>query len=147
LALVLFGDASGRPQIVALLQPATIVSPIAGRVSDITKTGTAVRQGGLIAKIEAAGQTKEVRSPLTGRVRSTNSQVGSQVPVGDELAIVDPGADQVWEALRALYLVGEPADLDAITPYQRQMPDMPDRISQQATLTSQAIRERAGHTK
>jgi hypothetical protein len=147
LALVRFGDASGRPQIVALLQPATIVSPIAGRVSDITKTGTAVRQGGLIAKIEAAGQTKEVRSPLTGRVRSTNSQVGSQVPVGDELAIVDPGADQVWEALRALYLVGEPADLDAITPYQRQMPDMPDRISQQATLTSQAIRERAGHTK
>src|SRR5205807_8563766 len=32
LSLVRFGDASGRPQIVALLQPATIASPIAARV-------------------------------------------------------------------------------------------------------------------
>ena len=147
LALVRFGDASGRPQIVALLQPATILAPVAGRVSDIAKSGTAVRQGGLIAKIESQGQVNEVRSPLTGRVRSTNYQIGGQVPAGDELAIVDPGADQVWEALRALYLIGTSADLDAITPYQRKMPDMPDRISQQAILTEQAIRNRAEHIK
>src|SRR5437879_12303594 len=41
LSLVRFGDASGRPQIVALLQPARIVTPFAGRVTDSDKPGTA----------------------------------------------------------------------------------------------------------
>ena len=33
---------------------------------------------------------------------------------------VDPAAEQVWEALRALYLVGLMEDLPAITPYERE---------------------------
>ncbi len=37
LSLVRFGDASGRPHIVALLQPARIVAPSAGRVTDTDK--------------------------------------------------------------------------------------------------------------
>src|SRR6266849_1541995 len=49
LSLVRFGDAAGRPQIVALLQPASVAAPAAGGVIDIDKVGTAVRQGGLIA--------------------------------------------------------------------------------------------------
>src|SRR5580693_4937617 len=52
LSLVRFGDAAGRPQIVALLQPATVVAPAAGHVIDIDKLGTSVRQGGLIAKLQ-----------------------------------------------------------------------------------------------
>jgi len=144
LALVRFGDSSGRAQIVALLQPAKMVAPVAGRVSAITKTGTAIRQGGLIAKIDSGSRADEVRSPLTGRVRSTSFQIGGQVAAGEELAIVDPGADQVWEALRALYVIGTPADSDAIVPYEHSLPDMPDRIRQQAALTQQAIRDRAG---
>src|SRR6266849_3247463 len=52
LSLVRFGDASGRPHIVALLRPARIVAPSAGRVTDTDKVGTAIHQGGLIAKLQ-----------------------------------------------------------------------------------------------
>src|SRR3981189_272318 len=41
LSLVRFGDASGRAQIVALLQPARIAAPAAGRVTDTDKIRTA----------------------------------------------------------------------------------------------------------
>src|SRR5580692_7588434 len=40
LSLVRFGDAAGRAQIVALLQPASIIAPVAGRVIDLDKMGT-----------------------------------------------------------------------------------------------------------
>src|ERR1700694_2427302 len=53
LSLVRFGDASGRPQIVAPPQPARIVTPSAGRVIDTDKVGTAIHQGGLICKLQA----------------------------------------------------------------------------------------------
>jgi len=48
----------------------------------------------------------------------------------------------VWEALRALYLVGRLDDLPAILPYERELPDIPDHVRQQALLTEKAIRER-----
>ncbi len=54
LSLVRYGDAAGRPQIVALLQSVKIVAPIAGRVVDADRAGTAIRQGGLIAKLQNA---------------------------------------------------------------------------------------------
>jgi hypothetical protein len=58
---------------------------------------------------------------------------------------VDPGDEQVWEALRALYLVGQPDDLPAIHPYQRDLPEISGRLRQQALLTEKAIRDRAAH--
>src|SRR5947207_2939621 len=39
LSLVRFGDGIGRPQIVALLQPARIVAPVTGRVVDTDRAG------------------------------------------------------------------------------------------------------------
>lgn len=144
LSLVRFGDAAGRLQIVALLQPATIVAPVAGRVIDTDHVGTAIHQGGLIAKLQNGQQIREVRSPFSGRIRTLSAVTGAEILSGAELATVDPGAGQVWEALRALYLVGEPADLPAIRIYQRDLPEIPDRVKQQAVLTEQAIRDRAG---
>jgi hypothetical protein len=143
LSLVRFGDASGRLQIVALLQPARIVAPIAGRVIDTDNVGTAIHQGGLIAKLQSGQQTTEVRSPISGRIRTLTAVKGVEIPQGAELASVDPGAEQVWEALRALYLVGQPEDLPAIRIYQRDLPEIPDRVKQQAVLTEQAILGRA----
>src|SRR6267143_6310024 len=70
LSLVQFGDASGRPQIVALLLPVRITAPVAGRAIDADKPGTAVHQGGLIAKLQAGQETTEVRSPISGRIRT-----------------------------------------------------------------------------
>jgi hypothetical protein len=144
LSLVRFGDAAGRPQIVALLQPARIVAPSAGRVTDTDKVGTAIHQNGLIAKLQNSEQTKEVRSPISGRIRSLAVSPGTSVAAGDDIATVDPGDEQVWEALRALYLVGQVDDLPAVRVYERELPEISDRVRQQALLTEKAIRERAG---
>src|SRR5260370_6146139 len=154
LSLVRFRDATGRPQIVALLQPAKIVTPFAGRVTDSDKVGTAIHQGGLIAKLLVdssveASQNElrpfELRSPITGRIRTLFVAPGSHVAAGAEVAIVTPGDEQVWEALRALYLIGQPDDLPAIRPFQRELPEISDRVRQQALLTAKAIRDRSAH--
>ena len=143
LSLVRFGDASGRTQIVALLKPASIIAPIAGQVIDADKLGTAVHQGGLIARIRGGEQTAEVRSPIGGRIGVLAVGIGAPVDAGSELAIVEPGAEQIWEALRALYLIGQAEDLEAIRPYERESREVSDRVRQQAVLTENAIRARA----
>jgi hypothetical protein len=144
LSLVRFGDATGRPQILTLLQPAQIISPQSGRIVDADRPGTAIHQGGLIAKLAYGHeQTAEIRSPIPGRIRSV-AGTGASVAAGAEVAVVDPANDQVWEALRALYLVGQPDDLSAIRPYERDLPDISNDVRQQALETEQAIRKRSG---
>jgi hypothetical protein len=143
LSLVRYGDASGRPQIVALLQSVNLTAPITGHVVDADRAGTVIHQGGLIAKLQNDQQTSEVRSPITGRIRTLFAQTGQTVNAGAEIATIDPAVDQVWEALRALYLIGKPEDLSALTPYERDLPEIPDHVRQQAVLTDKAIRERA----
>ena len=142
LSLVRFGDPSGRAQIVALLQPARIVTPGAGRVVDVDHVGTSIHQGGLIAKLQEGQATTEVRSPISGRIQTLSIAKGASVAVGSDIATVDPGVEQIWEALRALYLIGQAEDLPIIRIYQRASPDIPDRIRQQAVLTEKAIQER-----
>lgn len=143
LSLVRFGDATGRPQIIELLQPARVTASQTGKVMDADTVGTAIRQGGIVAKLQDGGQTIEVRAPITGRLRELRAQTGQTVAAGAEIATIDPGTEQVWEALRALYLVGQPEDIAAVLPYERELPDIPDHIRQQAIETEKAIRERA----
>src|SRR5580698_1771431 len=85
LSLVRFGDASGRPQIVELLQPAKITASQAGKVIDTSAAGTVIHQGGLVAKVQNGGQMVEMRSPITGRLREMRAQVGQNVAAGEEL--------------------------------------------------------------
>ena len=144
LSLVRFGDPAGRPQIVALLQPAVVTAPQAGKITDTSAAGTAIHQGGIVAKLQYRdGQIAEIRSPISGRLRQPLVVTGQTLAAGDQIATLDPDADQVWEALRALYLIGQPEDIPAIQPYERGQPDIPDYVRQQAALTEQAIRERA----
>jgi hypothetical protein len=144
LSLVRFGDASGRLQILALLQPAQIASPESGRIIDADRPGTAIHQGGLIAKLEyGQKQIAEIRSPIPGRIRSV-AGTGANVASGADVAVVDPANEQVWEALRALYLIGQLDDLPAIRPYERDVPDVSNDVRQQAAETEQAIRKRSG---
>lgn len=143
LSLVRFGDAAGRSQIIALLQPAFIVAPAAGRVIDVDKIGTSVRQGGLIAKLQNGDRTTEIRAPISGRIRALSVATGANVAAGAEIASIDPGSEQVWEALRALYLVGQLDDLPAINIYERNVPEVPARLREQALLTEKAIQARA----
>jgi len=143
LSLVRFGDASGRTQILALLLPAKVIAPVAGRIIETGKAGTPIRQGGLIAKLEAGDQTIELRSPIAGRIRTISAANGTNLSAGDEVATVDPATEQAWEALRALYLIGQVDDLAVIRLYERELPEVPDSVRQQALLTEKGIRERA----
>jgi hypothetical protein len=142
LSLVRFGDASGRAQIIALLQPALIAAPLAGVVSGTDKIGTPIHQGGVIAKLQDGQQTREVRSSISGRIRTVSVGKGTYVTPGAEIATVTPADEQVWEALRALYLIGQLDDLPAILPYERELPEISDRVRQQAAATEKAIRGR-----
>ena len=142
LSLVRFGDSSGRPQIVALLQPAHVTAPQSGRIVDADRPGTAIHQNGLIAKQQYGNVTVEIRSPIPGRIRSV-AGTGANIAAGAEIAMVDPSTGQVWEALRALYLIGQPDDLPAILPYERDLPDISNDVRQQAVETEKAIRARA----
>ena len=153
LSLVRFKDDSGREQIVALLQPAHVFAPSAGRIIDTARVGTAIHQGGIVAKLRPAPSaaanspsgesTTEIRSPISGRIHSISAPTGALVIAGAEIAAVEPGDEQVWEALRALYLIGRAEDLPAIRPYERESRDIPDRVREQALLADQAIRSRA----
>ena len=143
LSLVRFGDSTGRPQIVALLQPAQITAPRAGQIVDADRPGAAIHQGGLIAKLSTLGssQPSEIRSPIPGRIRSV-AQTRTNVAAGAEVAVVDPAAEQVWEALRALFLIGQPEDLAAIRAYERDLPDISNDVREQAQETDKAINAR-----
>ena len=144
LSLVRFGDATGRPQILELLQPARITAPQSGYVIDSDRPGTPIHQGGLIAKLQyGKKQIAEIRSPIPGRIRSV-AGTGANIAAGTEVAIVDPASEQVWEALRALYLIGQASDLQAVRAYERELPDISNDVRQQALQTEQAIRKRSG---
>jgi HEAT repeat len=145
LSLVRFNDASGRPQIVALLQPVHISAQVSGRIIDADRPGTAIHQGGLLAKLAPTNSSQavvEIRSPIPGRIRSV-AEAGTNISSGAEVAVVTPSTGQTWEALRALYLVGQMDDIPAIRPYERELPDISNDVRQQAIETEQAIRARA----
>ena len=142
LSLVRFGDASGRPQILELLQPATVSAPSPGKIIDTSAVGTAIHQGGIVAKLQQGAQTIEIRSPISGRLRAVPAPTGQMVAAGTQIATIDPSTEQVWEALRALYLVGQPDDIAAVLPYERELPDIPGHVRQQAIETEKAIRQR-----
>ena len=144
LSLVRFGDATGRPQILELLQPARITAPQSGRVVDSDRPGTPIHRGGLIAKLQCGNkQIAEVRSPIPGRIRSIAGS-GANIAAGSEIGIVDPATEQVWEALRALYLIGQTDDLQTVRTYERELPDISNHVRQQALETEEAIRKRSG---
>jgi biotin carboxyl carrier protein len=138
LALAAFGDGAARPELTAMLQPFTVTAPAAGPVQYRLKLGDYVNPGTLVAHV--AGM--EVRCAVPGEVRDLSQREGAAVRAGDPL--VDLGADKnhVWEALRGLYLVGQPADLDAVERFARPLPGMPDAVARQASETADAIRTR-----
>ncbi|HXE90892.1 MAG TPA: biotin/lipoyl-binding protein [Terriglobales bacterium] len=142
LALVRFGDDSGRAQILEMLQPVTVTAPRAGRVADVAQTGDPIRNGTMLARLEGGEESVEVRAPISGRIHSIAVAAGAEVKEGDEIGVIDPGTEQVWEALRALYLIGQVEDIAAIQPFQRETPNYPPRIAEQARATEKAIRER-----
>jgi biotin carboxyl carrier protein len=142
LSLVRFGDDSGHAQLLEMLQPAKVAAPQSGRVTDLSQPGTAIRQGGTIAKLETTNGAVEVRATIPGRIRSIAVARGTSVQSGNEVATIDPGPAQVWEALRALYLIGRKEDLPLIAPYKANLNNFPDKVRDQAIETEKAIVQR-----
>jgi hypothetical protein len=143
LSLVSFGDSTGREQIASLLQPVPIAAPSSGQITDSARVGTPVHQGGLVATLQDGQQLREMRSPIAGRIRTLEAPTGAKATAGAVVATIQPAEEQVWEALRALYLIGELQDLPTIRPYQRELPENSDRVRRQALDTERAIEERA----
>jgi hypothetical protein len=144
LELVRFGDESGRAEIVKMLRPYCVRAPARGRVSTQLVVGQQIGSGVLLARImQDEHHEIEVRSPLRGQIHRIVVPDGAMVAVGQELVWINSEAGQVWEALRGLYFVGQPEDLPDVERYVRGVPEMPDRIREQAVLTAKAIRTRA----
>lgn len=149
LALVRFGDARGRADIVSMLRPYAMPAPQGGTLAHRLKLGDAVNPGTMVARIrykepgKPDEQELEVRSQVPGRIERWIAQNGATVAVGEEIVLVAPSQEMIWEALRALYLVGQSEDLPDVERYTRRMEGIPTQIATQANLTAQKIRERS----
>lgn len=145
LGLVRFGDASARPELIEMLQRLTVRAESAGTVELIVKEeGAPMVANAPLARIrQQDGNTGEIRSPEAGRIETIFVANGGRVEPGSELMTLSPSTEQVWEALRALYIVGQPEDIPYVQRYTRPVAGMPDRIQKQATSTLEAIRDRA----
>ena len=128
-----------------MLRSQTLTAGAAGTAQVLLKEGLPVTAGMPVVRIKQSdGTTAEALAPDAGHVERLSVSSGQQVQAGQEIAVLSPGTDQVWEALRALYLVGQVDDIPYIQHFTLEVPGMPDRIQKQASLTTQAIRSRAG---
>jgi biotin carboxyl carrier protein len=140
LGLAAFGDPAARPELVAMLRPYTVRSPVAGPVRYRLKVEDYVNPGTLVAHVG----TVEVRAAAPGEVRNLERNEGAIVQSADALAELAPDKGHAWEALRALYLVGEPADLEDIERFTHASPTVSETLAKQAVSTAEAVRARAG---
>jgi biotin carboxyl carrier protein len=145
LSLIRFDkDPSGHAIIVAMLAPFIVRSPQSGILSRRLKPGDQVNPGTLLGRIQQSETKAEIRAQVPGALDAWIAGDGAAVTPGDPLLSLSPSAEMVWEALRALYFIGQPEDLPVVERYTRGYADMPDTVRQQAALTDRAIRQRQG---
>ena len=143
LALVRFSDPAGEPELRFMLRPYGLLAPQSGTVTFRLKEQETVSAGSLVARIKGDDRkVKEARSPLVGRIEKWMAEDGTEVEGGQAIAMISPGWEQVREALRALYLVGKPEDLNDVDRFAAGVAGMPEIVQQQAVLAAQAIRSR-----
>src|SRR5215510_14293680 len=118
LALVRFDDGSGRDELVAMLKPFVLKAPADGVVASSMREGYTVGRRTPLARIQQAdGKVVELRSPLPGRVNQILKPNGAQVSRDEDLLSLNSDEESVWEALRALAIVGTKDDLPLIQTY------------------------------
>ena len=142
LALVRFNDSSGREELISMLKPYVLKAPASGVIDNSLKEGATVARRSPLARIEQGdGKVVEMRSPLPGRINKILKPNGSQVSQGEEVLSLNADEGSVWEALRALSIVGMKDDLDLVQSYANSTGVSP-RIKEQAHLTANAINHR-----
>lgn len=145
LSLVRFADASGRPQLLAMLQPYTLLAPessASGSLRQRLKERDAVRPGTLVARIDTSQGIVEVRSPVPGVLAHWLQPTRAAIQPGEPLCVLAPDPQSAWEALRALYLVGQPEDAAVVDYFLHTVIDPPPNLLEQAHLTLQALQSR-----
>ena len=143
LSLVRFGDAGGKTVLIEILRPLIVTAPSGGVLSLRRSEQDGADVGSLLARISGkTGEPVEVRSPVTGQISRRLRDEGQQVAAGEPIFELESSAEQVWEALRALYLVGNAEDLSDVERFTRPVAGMPEKVQQQARSTAQAIRRR-----
>lgn len=142
LSLVRFGDAAGHMEIRAMLELYVTAAPAGGALAQRLKPGDTINPGTLLGRIRAGQEEFEIRSQVPGVLERWLVNGGATVNAGDSLAAISPSANEAWEALRALYLIGQPEDVPVIQRYARAAADVPDAVRRQAVLSAEAIRAR-----
>jgi hypothetical protein len=141
LSLVRFGDPAGHAVILSMLQPFAMPSPYAGAISERLKVGDSLNPGTLVGHVAAAGgASNEIRVAVPGTLAAWAAPDKSTVAAAQTILFISPSQEMVWEALRALYLIGTPEDAAAVEPYARGADGMAPQVQQQATLTLQHLR-------
>ncbi|MGB8801814.1 MAG: biotin/lipoyl-containing protein [Candidatus Acidiferrales bacterium] len=144
LSLVRFHDDSGHTQIISMLQPYVMNSPLAGALSTRLKAGDVVNPGTLVGHIEVARKSNEIRAEVPGTVDHWLAKDGATVSAGQPILALSPNESMAWEALRALFLTGRPEDLPYVNAFVRGTDGMSPQVAVQAQATARAIQDRAG---
>jgi biotin carboxyl carrier protein len=142
LSLVRFADPSGHDVIAGMLAPYALAAPRSGALTTRLKPGDVINPGTLVAHVAVSGENVEIRSDVPGTISQWIATDGAQVQAGQPVLVVDPSPEMVWESLRALYLIGQKADVPAVDRFARGAEGMPPQIQQQATLTAKSVASR-----
>jgi len=115
------------------------------------KEQSPIARGTLLARLrQSSNIIEEVRSPLSGRLERVVLPQGTGIAAGETLLTLTSDEESIWEALRALSLIGDRDDLPALELYERGTaagPKRSDRIKDQAALTAKTIRSRLAENK
>ena len=141
LALVRFGDSSGRPELRSIFEPYQVRAPAEGVLNSSLKTGSEVSRGTLLARLQGEKEMMELRAPIPGKVATIIVQSGAHVAENEPVMTLVSDEDSVWEALRGLALIGEREDLETVQRYLKTS-TVSDRIKDQAALTIKSIQSR-----
>jgi hypothetical protein len=145
LALVRFGDARGRAELVAMLGAYPVKATAGGTALTSLTEGTPVKRGSLLVKFKnGAGALEEVRSPLPGRIEKASVKEGDRFDAGAELFRLAPDAEQARDALVGLYHVGAAEDLPEVERYAAGVEGAPADLREKAAQVAEAIRRRSG---
>jgi len=127
-----------------MLRPLTVKMPFAGTLITILPVGSVVSREAMVARVrDEKGGVQEIRAPVAGKIERVSADDGTSVGSGVELLVLAPDSKNVWEALRALYLVGGVEDVPEIERYAQGVPGLSEEIKKQAALTAEAIKNRA----
>jgi hypothetical protein len=141
LGLVRFNDVSGRDEIRALLAPYSMPSPFTGTLEERLKPNDEINPGTLLGHIRVnPSDERELRSDVPGSINRWLAPEGSMVTLNQPIVLIDPSPAEVYESLRALYIVGEPQDLPAVEQFVHGGNSVPANVRQQAELTATQLR-------